>query len=77
MNSVKCNERGGVHDTSDGRREGRKEGSRIGDAKRLVSAVQKMMDKYHFSFEDACDGCDATVEEYHKAVELLKKEDIT
>ena len=36
-----------------------------------------MMDKYHFSFEDACDGCDATVEEYHKAVELLKKEDIT
>ena len=62
----------------EGRREGIKEGSRYGDAKRLVSAVQKMMDKYHFSFEDACDGCDATVEEYHEAVELLKKEeDIT
>ncbi len=48
---------------------------KLGDAKRLVRAVQRNMEKYHVSLEEACDGCDATVEEYEEAMELLKHED--
>ena len=46
-----------------------------GDASRLVRAVRKSMEKYQVSLEDACDGCDATIEEYNEAVKLLEKED--
>lgn len=49
---------------------------KLGDAKRLVRAVQKNVEKYHVSLEDACDGCDSTVEEYKKGMELLANEDI-
>ena len=56
-------------------REKIEEGNRYGDDRRLVRAVQKSMEKYHVSLEDACDGCDATIEEYNEAVKLLEKED--
>ena len=52
-----------------------KENIQYGDARRLVRAVKKIMEKYHFSLEDACDGCDATLEEYNAAIKLLEEED--
>ncbi|WP_051538287.1 hypothetical protein [Butyrivibrio proteoclasticus] len=47
---------------------------KLGDAERLVRAVQKSMEKYHVSLEDACDGCDSSLDEYNRAVDLLKNE---
>ncbi|WP_026667665.1 hypothetical protein [Butyrivibrio sp. AE2005] len=52
-----------------------RENIKYGDSQRLVRAVQKNMEKYNVSLEEACDACDSTVEEYYEAVELLKNED--
>lgn len=52
-----------------------RENIQYGDARRLVRAVRKNMEKYHVSLEDACDGCDATLEEYNAAIKLLEEED--
>lgn len=48
-------------------------GGRIGDARRLVLSVQKNIEKYHVSLEEACDGCGSSVDEYEAAQALLKK----
>ena len=48
---------------------------KLGDAKRLVRAVKKNMEKYHVSLEEACEGCDSSLTEYEQAVDLLKNED--
>ncbi|SFU94579.1 hypothetical protein [Butyrivibrio sp. M55] len=55
--------------------ETKREGFKHGDAQRIVRAVKKVMNKYQFSLEEACNACDSTVEEYYEAVELLKNED--
>lgn len=55
--------------------EKKREGIKYGNSQRLVRAVQKNMEKYNVSLEEACDACDSTVEEYNEAVELLKNED--
>ena len=55
--------------------EGLTEGARSGVAQMRIRAVQKIMEKYNVSLEEACDACDSTVEEYYEAVELLKNED--
>ena len=46
---------------------------RLGDAKRLVKAVESLMKKKQFSLEDACDAIDVTVDEYSYALDLVKK----
>ena len=50
-------------------------GDRLGTARQLVRSVKKIMDKYHVSLEDACDGCGSTVEEYEAAQDLLNNEE--
>ena len=48
-------------------RQGREEG----DAKRLLSSVAGVIEKFGVSLEDACDAVNVTVEQYEAAKELV------
>ena len=47
---------------------------RMGDAKRLVIAVENIMSRYDVSLAEACDETQCTVEEYYKAKDLVNSE---
>ena len=47
---------------------------RMGDAKRLVIAVENIMSRYDVSLAEACDVTQCTVEEYYKAKDLVNSE---
>ena len=53
---------------------GKVEGKVEGEANMLVDNVQNSMKNWHCSLEEACKILGHTVEEYNKALELLKAE---
>ena len=54
-------------------RKGRKEGSLTGDAIRLVKSAEAAMKSFHVDLKTACEGIGASLEEYDRAVRLLKR----
>lgn len=53
------------------RDEGRAEGISVGDARRLLSSVSGVMEKFGISLEEACDAIGVTLEQYEAAKELV------
>lgn len=54
------------------RDEGRAEGISVGDARRLLSSVNGVMEKLGISLEEACDIINVTLEQYEAAKELIE-----
>ena len=51
--------------------ERRAEGISVGDARRLLSSVNGVMEKFGISLEEACDAIDVTLEQYEAAKKLV------
>lgn len=47
------------------------QGIDVGDARRLLSSVNGVMDKFGISLEEACDAIGVTLEQYQAAKELV------
>ena len=71
LESIKILRQGREEGREEGRIEGRKEGINEGDAKRLLSSVAGVIEKFGVSLEDACDAVNVTVEQYEAAKELV------
>lgn len=65
-----------IHQERDeGRAEGRAEGISVGDARRLFSSVNGVMEKFGISLEEACDAINVTLEQYEAAKELVEAQE--